>query len=572
MRTILVVLCLAISVTSTWAVEPDPNLSGAYWARQMVYSVMEDWPGAYYYGSWDYVSGTVLRGIEDYFDRTGDPDAWTYLKQSVDWGLDEDGDIYGYDKSDYSLDQIKKGSACLRLLQQTSDERYGLVADLLRGQLAAQPRVTAGGFWHKLKYPYQMWLDGLYMAEPFYAHYNVLYEQWSDFNDVVKQFVLMELYARDEATGLLYHGWDEQHGQSWADPYTGCSASFWGRAMGWYAMGLVDTLDYLPASHPGRETLIAILQRLVTAMVQVQDESGVWWQVVDQGGREGNYLESSVSCMMTYAMAKGVRLGYLDPSLSEVARRAFDGVLREFVYPYGNDRLSLSDICRSAGLSSDRDGSYEYYVYGTYTVWDDGKGVGPFIGAALEVALLEAGVALQVDDVNGPRVELSWQATECQGYRLERGLNHNYQRLAVVDANTTTYMDVNAMALTTYQYRIKPLTGQSPELYTDIVTVTTQGPQGEPLPVSYPVPVNESIVTEKFVDLSWQPGLDAVSHNIYFGPNDPPEFWANQTDAKIHIDPIERGVTYYWRVDQVNDRGVTQGPVWQFTTYARPPR
>ena len=176
----------------------------------------------------------------------------------------------------------------------------------MRDQLKTQPRTSEGGFWHKKIYPSQMWLDGLYMGEPFYAEYAATFHEDAAFDDIAKQFILMELHSRDPKTGLLYHGWDESKQQRWADPATGHSPNFWGRAMGWYAMALVDTLDYFPQDHPQRGALLAILKRLAVAIEKYQEpKSGLWYEVLDKGSEKGNYLEASASCMFVYALARG---------------------------------------------------------------------------------------------------------------------------------------------------------------------------------------------------------------------------------------------------------------------------
>ena len=231
-----------------------------------------------------------------------------------------------------------------------------------------------------------MWLDGLYMGSSFYAEYGKLFNQPEIFDDVVKQFVLIEAHTRDEASGLLYHAWDEEKAQAWANPETGLSKIFWGRGIGWYAMALVDVLDYLPEDHPGRKDVIAILQRLAEAITKIQDDStGVWWQVADQPGREGNYLESSVSCMFVYALSKGVRKGYLDEKYKAVSQKGYQGILAQFITENPDGTINLTQTCSSAGLGYGRDGSYEYYVYQERRVDNDGKALGPFITASLEM-------------------------------------------------------------------------------------------------------------------------------------------------------------------------------------------
>jgi unsaturated rhamnogalacturonyl hydrolase len=236
-----------------------------------------------------------------------------------------------------------------------------------------------------------MWLDGLYMGATFLAQYARVFNEPAAFDDVVTQFVLMEQNSRDAKTGLLHHGWDESRAQPWADKVTGRSPAIWGRAMGWYAMALVDTLDFVPADHPRRSELVAILGRLAEAVVKVQDpKTGVWYQVLDQAGREGNYLEASVSTMFSYALLKGSRLGYIDAKYGEAGRRAYDGVLETFIEADAAGNVQIHRVCQVAGLGSDpdrginRDGTFQYYVTEKVRS-NDPKAVGPFIFASLEM-------------------------------------------------------------------------------------------------------------------------------------------------------------------------------------------
>jgi unsaturated rhamnogalacturonyl hydrolase len=232
-----------------------------------------------------------------------------------------------------------------------------------------------------------MWLDGVYMASPFLAQFAVTFNEPALLDDVANQIILMERYARDEKTGLLYHGWEESREQRWADPVTGRSPNVWGRGMGWYAMALVDVLDFLPADHPKRADIVAILQRLAEAVTKVQDKkTGVWYQVLDQAGRADNYPEASASCMFVYALAKGTRCGYLARRYRDVADRGYTGILNEFIEVDANSLVNLNRICAVAGLGGKpyRDGSYDYYVH-TEIVSNDPKGIGPFILASLEM-------------------------------------------------------------------------------------------------------------------------------------------------------------------------------------------
>jgi unsaturated rhamnogalacturonyl hydrolase len=310
-----------------------------------------------------------------------------YIKTNLDHFVQPGGVIKGYTLEEYNLDRINTGKLLFRLYAQTGDERYKQALLLLRRQLATQPRTGEGGFWHKQIYPHQMWLDGLYMASPFYAEFGRTFGEPAAFDDVARQIILMEKHARDPQTGLLYHGWDESKQQRWAHPETGCSPHFWGRAMGWYAMAIVDVLDYFPADHHRRSDLVAIFSRMADALVKVQNQAtGLWYQILDQGARAGNYLEASGSCMAVYSIAKAVRQGNLDASYLAAARKGYQGALAHFVRVDQQGYTHLDRICRVGGLGGIpyRDGTFEYYI-GEPIVSDDNKGVGPFILAALEM-------------------------------------------------------------------------------------------------------------------------------------------------------------------------------------------
>jgi unsaturated rhamnogalacturonyl hydrolase len=336
---------------------------------------------------WHYEPGVALLALKRVWVQTGEQQFFDFVRQNMDEFIGPDGSIRTYRLEEYNLDQIREGCLLFALYETTGEERYKRAACLLREQLRTQPRTRAGGFWHKEIYPHQMWLDGIYMASPFYAEFASRFGEPEGFDDVAHQIILMQERARDPKTGLLYHAWDESRSQRWADPESGCSPNFWGRAMGWYAMAIPDVLDHLPLDHPQRDRLIAIFRATLDAAVQVQDPaSGVWYQVLDQGDRPGNYLESSASCMFVYALAKGVRKGYLGEEYLAAAQKGFDGILREFVTVDDQGWAHLDGICAVAGLGGKpyRDGSYEYYV-GEKTITNEYKGVGPFIMASLEM-------------------------------------------------------------------------------------------------------------------------------------------------------------------------------------------
>jgi unsaturated rhamnogalacturonyl hydrolase len=341
---------------------------------------------------WDYTAGVVLLAINRVATKRNDAAMLDYVKRNIDRFVQPDGTIVGYKTDDFNLDQIAEGRLLFPLFATTKDARYRIAAQHLRDQLSKQPRTPEGGFWHKGVYPQQMWLDGLYMAEPFYAEFARTFSDPSAFDDVAKQFLLVERHTHDPRTGLMYHGWDAARAQKWADPKTGLSKSFWGRAMGWYMLGAVDALDYIPRNHRDRTALIKTIKQAAEAAAKVQDpQSGLWWQVLDQPHRKGNYLEASASSMFVYALAKAARLGYIDDKYRAVATRGFDGLLKNLVKTNSDGTVSLTNICQVAGLGgalrkdgSYRDGTFEYYV-SEPVVADDYKGVGPFIMAADEL-------------------------------------------------------------------------------------------------------------------------------------------------------------------------------------------
>ncbi|MHA4738379.1 glycoside hydrolase family 88 protein [Dyadobacter sp. MSC1_007] len=340
---------------------------------------------------WDYEQGLMLKAIEKVWNRTGEGKYFEYIKKDIDQYVRADGSIRTYRQDEFNIDNIPPGRALLTIYQQSlpDKETYKKAADLLWKQLEQQPRTKEGGYWHKKRYPYQMWLDGLFMGEPFAAEYSLLFNHPEHFDDIVKQFALIEKYAVDEKTGLVYHAYDESREQPWADKKTGRSPSFWARAIGWYAIALVDVLDYLPAEHPGRPQLIGYISRLAPVLAKYQDKtSGAWYQVIDQGSREGNYLEASASCMFVYALAKASRLGYIPEHFAENAKKGYEGIVKNFVEKEADGLLSLNKTVSVGGLGGTpyRDGTYAYYLSEPIRK-NDLKGIGPFIFASIEIEI-----------------------------------------------------------------------------------------------------------------------------------------------------------------------------------------
>ncbi len=361
------------------------------WATRMADSVLQTYPATQW--NWHYEHGLVVKAIWEAGLATGNLRYEQFVRDWVDHFVTPEGNIRTYCESDFNLDQINPGKLLFPIYQRTGETRYLRAIQRLWDQLKNQPRNPSGGFWHKQIYPDQMWLDGLYMAGPFIAEYAHTFKEPGILNDATRQLILIEQHVRDPKTGLLYHAWDESRQQRWANPETGCSPQFWGRAIGWYAMALVDVLNFLPVAHPDRPVLVGILSRLAQALLRFQDPAtGLWFQVIDLPERPGNYCESSVSAMLIYAFARAVSREYIAPDFLTVARRSYRGLLENRIKIDGRGKLTLEGTCSVAGLGGDhdRDGSFEYYV-GEKIADNDFKGVGPFILAALEMESAEGG-------------------------------------------------------------------------------------------------------------------------------------------------------------------------------------
>ena len=373
------------------SVKVKDTLADQLWSVQMAESIMKRNPQAYQIdgrddAKWDYVHGLVLKGFVDLYEVSGRERYYDYAAQYTDKLIAEDGTIATYKLEDYNIDMINAGKLLFPIYTKSQNDKYLKAMQLLMKQLADHPKTSQGGFWHKKRYPSQMWLDGLYMGAPFYAEYTKTFEEGKSLDDVALQFELIQKNALDAETGLLYHGWDESKEQKWANSETGVSPHFWSRSLGWYAMALVDVLDYFPEEHPKRAELISYLNNLAEAIVAFQDESGLWYQVTNLGDKEGNYLEASGSAMFAYSFAKGANKGYLDTKFQDAANKAFDGLTNQLIVRDEDGTITLTQVCAVAGLGGDpyRDGSFEYYV-NERKQDNDPKGTGPFIMAALQL-------------------------------------------------------------------------------------------------------------------------------------------------------------------------------------------
>ena len=335
---------------------------------------------------WNYTTGLELRTILA-VSRTYDiPEFDAYVRAWFDGILDENGRIQGkYDIEHFNLDHICPARTLIGLYGGVPDKRYAAAIEQAREQLRRQPRTEAGAFWHKQVYPCQVWLDGLYMAEPFYAVYASIIHEDEDFDDIALQFRVAAEKTYDPETGLYRHGWDETRSMAWADPVTGQSAHCWGRALGWYTMALVEVLPLIPEDHPGKAELMAILEHILATLPGYADpETGMWYQVLDSPGREGNYLESTCSAMFTYAYLRSAREGYKVPE-SVDPKALYESLVKTFIREDADGTLNLTQCCAVAGLGGkeNRSGTFDYYIH-EKVVENDPKGVGPFILASLE--------------------------------------------------------------------------------------------------------------------------------------------------------------------------------------------
>lgn len=392
MRTHLIPVAVAVLVVATACATVPKGI-----AQKVVASEMARCPdpaqldGMQGKLKWNYTTGLELLSMLDVYEKTGDKAILDYVDSWYDAIVAEDGTVKAnYKRSNHNLDHICPARTLLKLHDITGREKYRKAIDFIAMQLREQPRTSEGGFWHKQVYPHQMWLDGLYMAEPFYAEHTTRYEapekRAAAYEDICKQFLIIGAHTFDHRTELFRHAWDESRSMFWADRKTGQSAHAWGRALGWYCMALVDVLPFIPEETPGRIELSDLLRDIMEKVSKYADpKTGMWYQVIDSPGKEGNWLESTCSAMFTYTYLKGVRTGELDASWSDYALKCYKNLVKTFV---GKDRdglLELRDCCAVAGLGGkeNRSGTYEYYI-GEKKTTNDPKGLGPLVWAALE--------------------------------------------------------------------------------------------------------------------------------------------------------------------------------------------
>jgi len=342
-----------------------------------------------YKDKWNYEDGCILKGAWDLYISTGAESYKDFVLKYIDEFIDKQGSIKGYDPQSYHLDDISSGKVLFDLFGIIQETRLTNAIELLYGQIKTQPRTKAGSFWHKDIYPHQVWLDGLYMVMPFYIKYEKKFNSCRNIPDIVNQFINVRKYMKNDKTGLYYHGYDESRLEAWADRVTGVSPNFWGRAEGWFVMALVDVLKEMNGMAAElQEGLRDMLREAIDGLLEYQDsETGMWYQVIDRGRGDGNYLETSATLMIAYSILKGCRLGLLDQRYKEYGVKAFNGTVKKYLIQEGGKTV-LTGICSVAGLGNTpyRDGSFKYYI-SEKIVANDPKGVGALMMAHSEVML-----------------------------------------------------------------------------------------------------------------------------------------------------------------------------------------
>ena len=335
---------------------------------------------------WNYIDGCMITSLLQMSEITGDKKYFDFAENFIDYYVRDDGSILGYDIEKYNLDDLNEGRVLFELYRKTGKEKYRLAIENQKKQLDGQPRTCTGNFWHKLMYPNQIWLDGIYMAQVFSTLYAKEYGG-KDYSDMLSQIENVNKYMQDKATGLYYHGLDCSKSIFWADKETGLSKNFWLRSIGWFTVAMIDIIEIVDDIN-AKERLGKIFTSLMSSLIAFRDESGLFWQVVNQAGREGNYLETSGSSMIAYAFLKGARLGLLDEKYAELGKATFDGICDRYLKISEGGELNLGGICLVAGLGPEnnlrRDGSYEYYI-SEPIVENDAKGVAPFVLCYTEI-------------------------------------------------------------------------------------------------------------------------------------------------------------------------------------------
>ena len=343
-------------------------------------------------GKWNYGMGLELEAILDCYKTYGDTIFANYVGKYPGQMVKEDGSVVGYNYDEFNLDNIRPARLLLQYNRLFPEANVTNALPTFFKQLENHPRTKEGVWWHKKIYANQVWLDGIYMGLPFYTlsaqELKGKKQAKKYYDDAVDQITKTFRRTYDEKTGLWKHAWDENKSIFWADKTTGLSQHTWSRALGWFAMAMTEVLDELPESYTRRKEVKDMLQKVMTAVVKYQDaKTGVWYDVMDVKDPK-NYLESTASCMFSYVLLKGSRLGYLDASFKQAGIKAYDGIINEFIKINNDKTISLTNCCSVSGLGPDdnpsRDGSFEYYI--SEPIRDnDAKGIAPFIWASLEM-------------------------------------------------------------------------------------------------------------------------------------------------------------------------------------------
>lgn len=339
-----------------------------------------------YKEKWNYEDGCVLMGAKQLYEATGEEKYFDFIEKYLKQFIMEDGTIKNYELESFNIDSINAGKVLFFMYDKTGEEKYRKAIEFLMEQLRMHPRCSTGNFFHKEIYPNQIWLDGLYMAQPFYMEYETKYNNKENYSDIVSQFENVQKYMYNQSKGLCYHAYDEAKEQFWANKETGCSPNFWLRSMGWYLMALVDVMDHMSREiYEQYRKLEDIYRLMIHGILQYQDKSSrLFYQVIDREDVEDNYLETSGSAMIAYSIIKACRMGILlKEKYASVGMEMVESLIKNKLWEE-DGKLHLTDICHVAGLGPAsnpvRDGSVEYYL-SEKIVMDDAKGVGPFMMA-----------------------------------------------------------------------------------------------------------------------------------------------------------------------------------------------
>lgn len=505
----------------------------------------------------DYVGATVMKSFRYLWETTKDSSYFRYLQQVTDSSLNF---IINYLPNDdrHDIDYVNGGSILLYMFSQTGKPEYQSAADTIMKYLKSFSRFSDGGFYHKDQPVMQV--DDLYMGAPFLAEYGQVFNSAEDYDIAIQQAIQMEKFTRDAISGLYHHAWigkDSSASEGTVTPF------FWGRGMGWIVMALVDMLDFLPEDYTGRDSVVAVFQRLAEAIAEVQDEStGIWWQIVDQAERYGNFKESSATCMFVYALAKGIRKGYIDESFWIVVEKGYRGILDNFIDEKPDGTFWITQNC--PGQSP----SYQYHAY-TQNISVEAHAVGPFIMASIEVekrGIIPSNLVAEV--VSGHQVNLHWNDNSLNedGFIVERSSGVDFSELAILGDDTESYQDTTVKPLTAYTYRIRTYKGDTISAFSDYSSVITMNENGAPAYASHPFPENEIRKVDPTDTLKWLPGSGSTSHDVFFGKTNPPPLVKNQSDSIFIPDSLEHNTTYYWQINEKNSKGSTQGELWSFAT------